>query len=427
MTVATAPRTLAAAEVIAVGTEMLGSTRLDTNSLFIADCLSGIGIHLRAKSVVSDDRHRIAELCRQAVERADLVIVTGGLGPTDDDLTRDAVSDALGIPLLEDAGIVARIRERFERRGLQMPEINRRQALVLRGAEVLENPNGTAPGQFLEHDGRIIVLLPGPPREIKPMFTALCDSRLRPRTGGARIHRATLYITGRSESHVDEVAQPIYRPWLSADLPIETTILAAPGQIELHLALRSEDPERAAARLAAARDELAAALGDDVFSIDGRTMEQVIGALLLERGLTVAAAESCTGGLVLSRLTDVPGSSAYVLGGGVLYSNALKSAFAGVPESLIAEHGAVSEPVAVAMAEGIRQATGADVGLGITGIAGPGGGTPAKPVGTVAIAAIVPGSAPRVRTFHFVGGRTLIKMHASQAALDMVRRELKRE
>ena len=412
------------AEVIAVGSELLGSHRVDTNSLFIAERLSGIGIDLRAKAVVGDEQGRIADLCRQAMSRADLVVLTGGLGPTDDDLTREAVAQVLQLPLVEDAAISAAIERRFARRGLQMPAINRRQANVLEGATVLDNPHGTAPGQVVERGGKVIVLLPGPPRELQPMLHALCDGMLGARAGKERTFRATLFITGRSESHVEEAVQPIYSAWRVSDPPLETTILATPGQIELHLSLKSADPSAAGTMLNDARDRLASVLGADVFSTDGRFMEQIVGDLLRTRHLTLAAAESCTGGLLLSRLTDVPGSSSYVRGGAVLYSNEMKTSVAGVSGALIAAHGAVSEPVAIAMAEGIRERTGADVAVGITGIAGPGGGTPQKPVGTVAVAVVAPGGSVRVRTFSFPGGRAQVKFHATQGAMDMVRRAL---
>jgi nicotinamide-nucleotide amidase len=412
------------AEIIAVGSEMLGTARLDTNSLYVTDRLSSIGITVRSKSVVGDDKELIVELCRQALARVDVLVLTGGLGPTDDDLTRHAVSEACGVTLIEDSAIVERIAARFARRGLKMPDITRRQAQVLDGAAVLENPNGTAPGQYLEHDGRAIVLLPGPPRELQPMLDALCADRLAARAGEERVYRTSIFITGRSESHVEEAVQPIYSMWRDGVQPIETTILATPGQIELHLSLRARDSRQGRARLQEASDRLIAALGADVFSSDGRTMEELVGSLLLEKKWTIAAAESCTGGLMMSRLTDVAGSSAYVLGGAVLYSNDLKSSFADVPADLIAAHGAVSEPVAVAMATGIRERTGAHVGVGITGIAGPGGGTPQKPVGTVAIAVIAPDGPARVRTFSFPGGRTQVKFNATQGALDMVRRVL---
>ena len=415
---------LRTAEVIAVGSELLGSTRLDTNSLFIAERLSALGIELCAKAVVGDDRARLAEIFRQARARADLVVITGGLGPTADDLTRESVSEVLGVPMAEDPALVAAIEQRFTRRGMRMPDINRRQAQVLRGATALDNPNGTAPGQYIEDGEKIIVLLPGPPRELQPMFTALCEGPLRAHAGHERIYRTSLFVTGRSESHVEETVQPIYSTWRLSAQPIETTILATPGQIELHLTSRGSDARVAEQVLREAQERLVAALGPDVFSTGGRLMEQVVGDLLRERGLTVAAAESCTGGLLLSRLTDVPGSSEYVAGGAVLYSNQMKAVLSDVPEELINTHGAVSEPVAVALAEGIRRRTGADVTVGVTGIAGPGGGTPSKPVGTVAIAAIVSNAPARVRTFSFPGGRPQIKFQATQAALDMIRRML---
>jgi nicotinamide-nucleotide amidase len=305
-----------------------------------------------------------------------------------------------------------------------MPQVNRRQAMVPIGASALDNPNGTAPGLFIEHDGRVILLLPGPPRELQPMFDTLCSGALGARAGGARIRTETLFVAGRGESHVEEIAQPIYSRWTAETPPIETTILAMPGQVELHLTLRSGDDEAGARRLREARDELAAALGRDVFSTDGRSMEEVVGALLRDRGLTISAAESCTGGLLLSRLTDVPGSSDYVIGGAVAYSNLAKTDLADVPPALIEAHGAVSEPVAVALADGIRARTGSSVALGVTGIAGPGGGTPLKPVGTVVIALTGREMPAHVRTFSFFGGRPQVKFQATQAALDMVRRRL---
>ena len=418
-------RPLVTAEIIAVGSELLGSARVDTNSLFLSDRLVSLGIELRAKSVVGDDRQRLKEILRGALSRAELVILTGGLGPTDDDLTREAVAETLGLTLHEDPAILAQIQERFAARGLRMPSVNRKQAMVPQGARVLANPRGTAPGLSIEHDGRVIALLPGPPREMQPMFDELCAATLARRAGGARIHKAMLFVAGRGESHVEEIAQPIYSKWMRETPPIETTILAMPGQVELHLMVRSEQGIDAAARLGGALEELVAALGADVFSTDGRSMEEVVGAMLRERGLTIAAAESCTGGLLLSRLTDIAGSSDYVLGGAVTYGNALKTTLVGVPPSLIDAHGAVSEPVAVALAEGVRARTGASLGLGITGIAGPGGGTSEKPVGTVAIALSGSGLETRVRTLSFFGGRPQVKFQATQAALDMVRRRLR--
>lgn len=415
---------LGTAEVIAVGSEMLGATRLDTNSLFLAERLGDLGVELRVKSVVADDRNRLRDVFRGAMSRADLVILTGGLGPTDDDLTREVVAAALNRPLSEETSIVEQLKARFQRRGLQMPDVNRRQAMVPAGAVVLDNPNGTAPGLLIEHGDQVVILLPGPPRELKPMFDRLCENELGQRTGAWRIYRQTIFIAGRGESHVEEIAQPIYSRWTKETPPIETTILAVPGQVELHLTLRSAESMEAEERLRTARDELVAAMKHDVFSIDGQSMEQVVGALLRKNGLTISAAESCTGGLLLARLTDVAGSSDYVLGGAVTYSNSSKTVFADVPADLIAQHGAVSEPVAVALADGIRARTDASLGVGITGIAGPGGGTPEKPVGTVAIAITANQHPTRVRTLSFIGGRQQVRFQATQTAMDMVRRML---
>jgi nicotinamide-nucleotide amidase len=349
-----------------------------------------------------------------------VIAVTGGLGPTEDDVTRDAVARVLQVRLETDERIVDRIRDRFVRRGLTMPEINRRQAMVPAGATVLPNPNGTAPGLWMEQGRTGIVLLPGPPREMKPMFEAVVRERLAPRTGGARLFRRVLRMTGRTESDVDARAQPVYGPWVSREVPISTTILAVLGQIELHLTARATSAAVAEAALDAATDELREVLGDSVYSVDGRSLEVVVGDMLRSGGLTIAVAESCTGGLLASRLTDVPGSSAYVDRGVVCYSNRAKVELLGVPEAMLAEHGAVSEPVARAMADGIRVQARSSVGIGITGIAGPGGGTPEKPVGTVSIAVAADGNVS-TRTFQFVGAREQIKFQATQAALNLLR------
>ena len=426
MTAGAGPAPLRTAEVIAVGSELLGTSRLDTNSLFIARKLGELGIELRAKAVVGDERRRLREIFVQALERSDLVLLTGGLGPTDDDLTREVVAAALALDLIEDESITARIRERFERRGLRMPDLNRRQAMVPRGAVALANPNGSAPGLFIDVGAKAVVLLPGPPRELQPMLSLLCDDAgaLGRRAGAERVHSVSLFTTGRSESHVEEATQPLYSQWRETSPPIETTILAAPGQVEIHLSMRAADGSAARRTLEDARAQLAAALGDCVFATDGRTLPHVVGDLLLQRQLTLAAAESCTGGLLLQRLTEVAGSSAYVRGGIIAYDNAVKERLLDVPSALLAEHGAVSEPVAAAMADGVRARTGADVCVAITGIAGPGGGTAAKPVGTVVIAVGVPGCPLHLRTHLFPGGREMVRLQATQSALDRVRRLL---
>ena len=415
---------LSTAEIIAVGSELLGTSRLDTNSLFIAGRLAGIGVDLRAKSVVGDDRGTLASIFAQALSRVDLVVLTGGLGPTDDDMTRDVVAQVLERELSEDPSIVAAIERRFARRGLTMPANNRRQAMVPRGAKVLDNPNGTAPGLYIEHNDKVVILLPGPPREMQPMIAGLCEGLLGARAGAERSYTTSLFVTGRTESHLEEIVQPIYSRWVTETPAIQTTILAAPGQIELHLTTRATEAQAARARLDAARDELLAAVGDAVFSTEGLYLEEVVGRQLKNRGLTIAAAESCTGGLFISRLTDIPGSSAYVVGGTIAYSNDVKVQQLDVPADLLAAHGAVSEAVAVAMAEGVRRRQQADVGVGITGIAGPDGGTPQKPAGTVCIAVIGPDAVARVRTFSFPGGRAQVKFQATQSALDMVRKLL---
>ena len=399
---------------------MLTPFRADTNSLVVTERLNSIGFDVRFKAIVGDDVDELADVLKGALAWANLVVMTGGLGPTQDDITRDAVARVLQLPLDVNETVIDRIRERFTRRGLTMPEINRRQAMVPRGAALVNNPNGTAPGLWLEHGSTSIVLLPGPPREMTPMLDTVIRDRLAPKAGAAGIFRRVVKITGRTESDVDAQVQPIYGQWLAQTVPISTTILAVAGQIELHLTARAGSRAEADAVLASAVLQIEGALGDAVYSVDGRTLEAVVGELLRAHQLTIAVAESCTGGLLASRLTDVPGSSDYVDRGAVCYSDRSKIEWLGVPEALIARHGAVSEPVARAMAEGVRSRAETKVGVGITGIAGPGGGTPQKPVGTVAIAVLV-GDTDRVRTFQFVGGRELVKFQATQGALNMLR------
>jgi len=406
--------------ILAIGSEMLTPFRVDTNSLFITERLNAIGYDVRLKAIVADDVEELARVIETALPWADLVVITGGLGPTEDDITRDAVARVLGTKLDVDESIVDGIRDRFARRGMTMPDINRRQAMVPRGAAVLPNANGTAPGLWLERGTSAIVLLPGPPREMKPMLEAVIAERLAARSGGNALFRRVLKISGRAESDVDAQAQPVYGKWRTRAVPISTTILAVLGQIELHLTAQAATPSEADAALDAAVRELEDVLGPSIFSVDGRNLEAVVGDLLRERKLTIAVAESCTGGLLASRLTDVPGSSDYVDRGVVCYSNRAKIELTGVSEPLIREHGAVSEPVAQAMAEGIRSRAGASIGIGVTGIAGPGGGTPQKPVGTVAIA-VVTDDETRVRTFQFIGGREMVKFQATQSALNMTR------
>jgi nicotinamide-nucleotide amidase len=419
-------KTISRAAIIAVGSELLTPSKLDTNSLFITERLNAIGIDVAAKAVVGDDRGELVQLLNAMLARVDLVILSGGLGPTDDDVTREAVATALDRPLAEDERITAHLRARFASRGFKMPmpENNRRQAMVPAGARVIENAKGSAPGLWIDHDERVVLLLPGPPRELKPMLTALAEGSLRERASGAPLLRRLIRVGGRIESQVDEVLGPLYQQWSVRQPSVAATILATPGAIELHLSTRHPEAGVAERALDAAVREAETAIGDDAYSNDGRQLEDIVGQMLADRGLRIGVAESCTGGLITSRLTDVPGSSRYVDASIVTYSNDSKSALLDVPLALLQEHGAVSEPVALAMADGIRRRAPADIGIGVTGIAGPSGGTPEKPVGTVAIA-VTTSSERRVRTFRFHGERTQVKFQAAQSALDMVRRLLR--
>jgi nicotinamide-nucleotide amidase len=412
-------------EVIAVGSEMCTPTHVDTNSLFITERLNEIGIDVQGKAIAGDDREVLKAIVSDALRRTDLLILTGGLGPTDDDLTRDVVADVIGRPLEYHAYIFEAIEQRFAARGLRTPDINRRQAMVPQGAAVLPNKNGTAPGLWLEHERKLIVLLPGPPRELKPMFEAVVQERLLGHVGASRLFRRLLRITGQSESYVEEKMQPLYARWLAGPTRITTTILASLGQIELHLTAMASSADEGHRALDTAVAEVRATLGRDLFSTNSESMQQVVGDLLRARGFRIAAAESCTGGLVMARLTEVPGSSDYVDRGVVVYSNQAKTDLLGVPASLIAQHGAVSEPVAEAMATGMARIASTDLAVGVTGVAGPTGGTAEKPVGMVAIAAAWSRNGTietRVRTFNFIGGREMVRFQASQAVLDMVRR-----
>lgn len=411
------------AEIIAVGSELLVPPRLDTNSLFLTERLNGYGIEVRAKAIVGDRPGDLEAVLRAALSRTELVVLCGGLGPTDDDLTRAAVSAVTGRLLRERPEIVEAIRRRFAARGARMPEINRRQAMVPDGADVIPNAFGTAPGLWLELDGNVLLLLPGPPAELKPMVERVFAERLAPVAGGGRLERCVLRVCGLTESEVDERAAPVYSRWVTGPLPVTTTVLTSPAQVELHLSVLASSVEDARRRLAAAAEELAGIFGPDLFSTDGRELEAVVGQLLRERGWHIGVAESCTGGLVSGRLTDVAGSSDYVGFNAVCYSNEAKTAVLGVRADLIAGHGAVSEPVAIAMADGIRARAASDLGVGVTGIAGPSGGSDEKPVGTVVIA-VTTAEVQVVRTYRFPTGRARVRQFAAQIALDLARRVL---
>ena len=421
----TRPGPIVSAAIIAVGSELLTPAKIDTNSLFITEQLNILGIDVKAKAVVGDERAQLEHVFRSFLARADLVVFCGGLGPTDDDLTREAVASVLDRPLAEDEAMTAHLRARFASRNLPMPmpESNRRQAMVPLGGRVIPNPKGSAPGLWIDHDDRLVLLLPGPPRELRPMLSELREGPLKARSAGVSLLRRVVRVAGRIESHVDEAMHPLYQEWERATPPIAATILAVLGSIELHISTRAASREAAAIALESAVAQTVTILGADVYSTDGRLLEAVVGDLLVERGLRIGVAESCTGGLIASRLTDISGSSRYVDQAVVVYSNEAKTELLGVPPDLLREHGAVSEPAALAMAQGIKARARAGVGVGVTGIAGPTGGTPEKPVGTVVVSAVTDAES-RVRTFRFFGEREQVKFQASQAALDMVRRML---
>ena len=410
------------AAILAVGSELLTPQKTDTNSLYITEVLNDLGIAVAFKAIVGDNRDELTAHVAHALARHRILILTGGLGPTDDDLTREVVAAHLALPLDEDLAIIDAMERRFAARGWKMPAVNRRQAMVPRGASVLANPHGTAPGLWIQHGDRLLALLPGPPREMKPMMDGEVRRRLATIAGDVRLHRRLVRVAGKGESAVEEIVQPIYSRWLTQSPKIDTTILAGLGQVELHLVTQSDDARAASDALSVAVSELTGVLGADLVSTDGAVLEAVVGDLLRARGWWVAFAESCTGGLATSRMTDIPGSSEYVERSIVAYSNQAKIELLDVPEQLIAEHGAVSEPVAAAMAAGIRTRAGVNVGVGITGIAGPGGGSEQKPVGTVCIA--VDGGDARVRTFRFPGGREMVKAMSANWAIDMLRRFL---
>jgi len=405
------------AEIIAVGSEMLTPYRLDTNSLFLTDELNKLGIRVIHKAVVGDSPDEMRTSFRHAMDRAELIVASGGLGPTDDDRTRETVAELLGRKLRRDEAVLRRIQEMFRRFGRAMPEINARQAMVPEGADVLPNARGSAPGLWLESNGHILVLLPGVPHELRALFEAEVRPRLAKLGPHERLFTRDLRITGLPESEVDQRVAPLYALYPDAD----TTILAAPTGIQLHPRVWSDDAAKAEKMLDEIVERMALALGEHLYSTRGEILEEVVGRVLTENRATVAAAESCTGGMLAERLTNIPGSSNYFLGGVVCYSNELKTTLVGVPPELIESKGAVSPEVALALADGIRRRTGATLGVGITGIAGPGGGTPEKPVGLVHIA-IADERGPRERAFRFPGDRERIRQHATQAALDMVRR-----
>jgi nicotinamide-nucleotide amidase len=411
------------AEIIAIGSELVTPFRQDTNSLYLTEHLNQLGVDVIFKTIVGDSRERLTNVASTAIARADVIIFIGGLGPTEDDLTREAVADALGLPLKRDPELVAALERRFAERGYKLTPNNLQQADVIAGATVLPNPNGSAVGLWVggKYEGRekIILLLPGPPAELKAMFEQQCLERLRSKLPRKAIATRVLKITGLGESQCDARVAPIYKTFIDVD----TTILAGAGEIQLHMKSQKATAAEAQQRVDQLVELIEEELGDLVFSDNGDSLEQIVGYYLQMRGITLAAAESCTGGLLAERLTSLSGSSRYFVGGAVVYSNHLKTDFADVPAHMLEKHGAVSKEVAAALAEGIRYRCEATLGIGITGVAGPTGGSPEKPVGLV-YHALASEQGTEVIERKFPGDRKRVRWFATQQALDMVRRKL---
>jgi competence/damage-inducible protein CinA-like protein len=407
------------AEILAVGSELLDPVRQETNGTHITRKLLEVGVEVGARITVADDLALLTSAFRTAWSRADLVIATGGLGPTEDDLTREAAAAALGRPLVRQQHLVDELKARFARFGRVMAPVNEKQADVIEGGTVMPNARGSAPGQWLQSEGRLVFLLPGPPGEMSPMFEEQVLPVVRARAGGSVIRRRILRIAGMGESDVEQIVAPVYKTFSNP----RTTILGGASEVELQLVAQAPTEAEAEERIEALAAGLRAVIPGRIHSEDGSELHQVVAALLKERRLRVALAESCTGGMLAARLTSVPGASAFFERGCVTYSNASKSDLLGVDPRLIEAHGAVSEEVARAMAEGARKTSGADLAVAITGIAGPDGGSPEKPVGLVFIA-LAGAAGDRVRRLQLIGDRDRIRRQACVIALEMVRRGL---
>ncbi|MFL6275618.1 MAG: competence/damage-inducible protein A [Blastocatellia bacterium] len=405
------------AEIIAIGSELLTPLRTDTNSLWLTERLNSIGISVHQKTIVGDEESRLEEAMRDALGRSDVIISTGGLGPTEDDITRKIFARVTGRQLRLNYEILERIRQRLTSRGYQMTPNNERQALVPNGAVPLPNPNGTAPGLRLEQEGKLVVLLPGPPRENQPMFDTYVMPELEQRSRGLRLSKRVLKVTGMGESQLDDKIAPIYQQYTNPT----TTILFTDAEVELHLTATAARAARAEALVEELADKLEEAIGDNCYSTRGEQLEEVIGLRLRLKQMTLSTAESCTGGLVAERITRVPGASDYFAGSIVSYTNDVKIKLLGVTAEMLERHGAVSGEVAEAMARGVKERTGAMIGLSVTGVAGPGGGTQAVPVGTVYVG-LADDVTSTNRRLNLLGDRHLIRWRASTAALEMVRR-----
>ena len=403
------------AEIIAIGSELLTPQKVDTNSLYLTDQLNALGVEVVRKTVVGDDRARLTDTILGAIARSQIIVLTGGLGPTEDDLTRDAAASALGRGMVFRQDICDVIEERFRKFQRKMVEINRRQAYIVEGAEVLPNDRGTAPGQWIEHESVRLMLLPGPPSELKWMFEKHCLPRLEKFLPPQVIRILTLHVVGMPESDLDQLIAPVYMRYPN----LATTILAVSGEIHIHLRARSANAGEAEALIAEVAGQIEPLIGDRIYSRNGDSLEKVAGDLLRARHAHLSVAESATAGLLGGRITAVPNSSDYFLGGFVTYSNAMKSKLLGVPEAMLAEDTAVSEPVAKAMAEGARERTGSDYALSITGYAGPDG----DKVGLVFIGLATP-QGTEVRRVQFPGNRDWVRTFSTNIALDMLRRKL---
>ena len=411
------------AEIIAIGSELLTPFRQDTNSLFLTERLNQLGVEVVIKTIVGDSRERLTSVAQHALLRSDIVIFMGGLGPTEDDLTREAVADALGVGIRRDEDLLKKLAERFAARGYKLTPNNYQQADVIEGAVVLPNPNGSAPGQWIKgkYEGRerIVILLPGPPFELKAMFDEQCRDRLRATLPPAFIATRVLKVAMMGESLVDSRVAPIYKQYKD----VQTTILAGAGDVQFNLFSQADTMEAAQDRVDELAGKIEDELGDALYSSKGESLEQIVGYYLQMRNATLAVAESCTGGLLAERITSISGSSRYFVGGAIVYSNELKTEFAGVPAGMISKYGAVSREVGTALAEGIRSRTGATLGVGITGVAGPTGGTPEKPVGRVYVA-LASAEGTEIEERNFPGDRKRVRWFSTQLALDMVRRKL---
>lgn len=410
------------AEIIAIGSELLTPTKTDTNSLWLTEKLNEIGIEVKLKTIVGDDALRLEEAIRDAKKRSDIIITTGGLGPTEDDITRKVAAKAIDRELEFKEEILEDLRVRFRSFGYEMPEKNRQQAYIIEGAKVLPNPNGSAVGMLVEIDGKSLAVLPGPPREMKPMFKDYVLPDLREKAGEVFVKRKIIKVTGMGESSLDEIIAPIYTKY---DNPT-TAILFNKREIQIHLTAQTKTEAEAEALNEELAKKIVEKLGINVFSTKNETMEEVVGNLLRESGKTLSVAESCTGGLIGERLTDVAGSSDYFREGVIAYHNDAKIRVLGVPKQMIEKYGAVSREVCEAMAKGMREFAETDYALSVTGIAGPTGGTKDKPVGTVFV-----GYADREKVksikLKLPGDRNLIRWRSSQAALELLRRNLLKE